>query len=83
MGGDEVTQAKPHPQGLRLALERLGLSAEQVLFCGDTAGLHADGVLEAVVERLLAFRVVVAGEQGIAVGQGEGARSRCCSAATR
>lgn len=36
VGGDEVTQAKPHPQGLRLALERLGLSAEQVLFCGDT-----------------------------------------------
>lgn len=36
VGGDEVTQAKPHPQGVRLALEQLGLRAEQVLFCGDT-----------------------------------------------
>lgn len=36
VGGDEVTHAKPHPQGVRLALERLGLGSEQVLFCGDT-----------------------------------------------
>ena len=36
IGGDEVTHAKPNPQGVRLALERLGLRSEQVLFCGDT-----------------------------------------------
>ncbi len=36
VGGDEVTHAKPNPQGVRLALERLGLRSEQVLFCGDT-----------------------------------------------
>ena len=36
VGGDEVSHAKPNPQGLRLALERLGLAAERVLFCGDT-----------------------------------------------
>ncbi|MDE6261531.1 MAG: HAD family hydrolase [Oscillospiraceae bacterium] len=36
IGGDEVHHAKPHPEGLRLALEKLGLHAEQVLFCGDT-----------------------------------------------
>lgn len=36
VGGDEVHRAKPHPEGLRLALEKLGLGAEQVLFCGDT-----------------------------------------------
>ncbi len=36
VGGDEVTHTKPHPQGVRLALERLGLRSEQVLFCGDT-----------------------------------------------
>jgi len=36
VGGDEVQQAKPHPEGLRLALEKLGLSPERVLFCGDT-----------------------------------------------
>ena len=36
IGGDEVTQAKPDPEGLNLALERLGLTAERTLFCGDT-----------------------------------------------
>lgn len=36
IGGDEVTHSKPHPEGLRLALERLNLHPEQVLFCGDT-----------------------------------------------
>lgn len=36
IGGDEVTHTKPNPQGVRLALERLGLRSEQVLFCGDT-----------------------------------------------
>ena len=33
--------------------------------------LHAHGVLEAAVERLLPLRVMVPGEQGVAVGQGE------------
>lgn len=36
IGGDEVQHSKPNPEGLRLALERLGLRSEQVLFCGDT-----------------------------------------------
>ena len=36
VGGDEVHHSKPHPEGLRMALERLGLGSEQVLFCGDT-----------------------------------------------
>ena len=36
IGGDEVHHAKPNPEGLRIALERLGLRTEQVLFCGDT-----------------------------------------------
>ena len=36
VGGDEVTHTKPHPQGVRLGPERLGLRSEQVLFCGDT-----------------------------------------------
>lgn len=36
VGGDEVSRSKPDPEGLRLALERLNLTAEQVLFCGDT-----------------------------------------------
>lgn len=36
VGGDEVQHSKPNPEGLRMALERLGLGAEDVLFCGDT-----------------------------------------------
>ena len=36
LGGDEVQRSKPDPEGLRLALEKLGLRSEQVLFCGDT-----------------------------------------------
>ena len=36
VGGDEVARSKPDPEGLRLALDRLGLTADRVLFCGDT-----------------------------------------------
>lgn len=36
IGGDEVHHAKPHPEGLELALERLRLRPDRVLFCGDT-----------------------------------------------
>lgn len=36
VGGDEVTHSKPNPEGLGLALDKLNLHAEQVLFCGDT-----------------------------------------------
>lgn len=36
VGGDEVTHSKPNPEGLGLALDKLGLHSEQVLFCGDT-----------------------------------------------
>lgn len=36
IGGEDVTRAKPDPEGLLRALDRLGLTAEQVLFCGDT-----------------------------------------------
>ena len=36
IGGDEVQHSKPNPEGLRMALEKLNLPAEEVLFCGDT-----------------------------------------------
>ena len=36
IGGDEVSNYKPDPEGVRLALDRLGLTADRVLFCGDT-----------------------------------------------
>ena len=36
VGGDEVSRYKPDPEGVWLALDRLGLMADRVLFCGDT-----------------------------------------------
>ena len=36
IGGQDVTRNKPDPEGLNLALERLGLGKDEVLFCGDT-----------------------------------------------
>lgn len=36
IGGEDVARPKPDPQGLNAALSLLGLTPEQVLFCGDT-----------------------------------------------
>lgn len=36
MGGRDVKRNKPDPEGLHLAMTKLGLKPEQVLFCGDT-----------------------------------------------
>ena len=36
VGGEDVSKAKPDPQGLLWALDRLNLTPQQVLFCGDT-----------------------------------------------
>ena len=36
VGGRDVAHYKPHPEGLQLAMSRLGLEPGQVLFCGDT-----------------------------------------------
>jgi phosphoglycolate phosphatase len=36
VGGEDVSRAKPDPEGLNFALDRLGLDRSQVLFCGDT-----------------------------------------------
>lgn len=36
IGGQDVKKAKPDPEGLNVALSRLGMEKEQVLFCGDT-----------------------------------------------
>ena len=54
VGGEHVTRAKPDPQGLLGAIDRLGLTPADVLFCGDTvidaktaqaAGTHFCAVL--------------------------------------
>lgn len=36
VGGADVTRSKPDPEGLNFALGELGLTAAEVLFCGDT-----------------------------------------------
>ena len=36
VGDEDVERYKPDPEGLNLAMARLGLTKEQVLFCGDT-----------------------------------------------
>ena len=36
IGGQDVKRNKPDPEGLDLAVERLGLDKGEVLFCGDT-----------------------------------------------
>jgi phosphoglycolate phosphatase len=36
LGGDDVAAFKPDPQGLLLALERLGVSGDSALYVGDT-----------------------------------------------
>lgn len=36
IGSTDVTHHKPDPEGLLLAMERLSLSPEEVLYCGDT-----------------------------------------------
>ena len=53
VGGEDVKQAKPSPEGLLLAIERLGATAAKVLYIGDstvdaetaqTAGIDFVGV---------------------------------------
>ncbi|NDV84465.1 HAD family hydrolase [Bacteroides sp. 51] len=36
VGGEDVTKHKPDPQGVTLALERLGISSANVLYVGDS-----------------------------------------------
>lgn len=36
IGGGDVSAVKPDPEGLGLAMDRLGLAPHEVLFCGDT-----------------------------------------------
>lgn len=54
VGGDLVARPKPDPEGLRAALDTLGLTPAQALYCGDTvmdagaaqgAGTHFCAVL--------------------------------------
>lgn len=57
IAGDLVKAPKPDPEGLELALERLGVAREDALFCGDTvldaeaaqrAGTHFSAVLNGI-----------------------------------
>ena len=49
IGLEDVTTPKPSPEGLLLALERLGAPPAQAVFVGDS-DLDGDGAVAAVVE---------------------------------
>ena len=60
LGGQDVPDFKPDPGGLQLAMERLGVEADDTIFVGDTtidaeaaanAGLRFVGVLTGVTTR--------------------------------
>jgi len=60
IGGDDVSQFKPHPEGLQKAIERLGIAPEEILYIGDStvdaeaakrAGLPFAAALSGVTER--------------------------------
>ena len=37
ISGDTLSSKKPHPQGIQLCMERFGLTAQEVLFVGDSS----------------------------------------------
>lgn len=49
IGSSDVKHHKPHPEGLEMALDRLGLPPERVLYCGDTV-LDAEAAQRAGLE---------------------------------
>ncbi len=57
IGSADVKRPKPDPEGLRTAMDRLGVTPEETLFCGDTvldagaaqnAGCHFAAVLNGI-----------------------------------
>lgn len=60
IGGEDVKHAKPSPEGLNLAIERLGIRKEEVMYIGDStvdaetamaAGVDFTGVLHGMTTR--------------------------------
>lgn len=49
IGSSDVKHHKPYPEGLEMALDRLGLPPERVLYCGDTV-LDAEAAQRAGLE---------------------------------
>ena len=49
IGSSDVKHHKPHPEGLEMALDQLGLPPERVLYCGDTV-LDAEAAQRAGLE---------------------------------
>ena len=49
IGSYDVTRHKPHPEGILKALERMGVSKEEFLYCGDTV-LDAEAAQRAGVD---------------------------------
>ncbi len=70
VGGEDVSQHKPHPEGLRLALARLEVAAERALYVGDSA-VDAEAARCAGVP----FAPVLSGTTPRAAFAGAGARA--------
>lgn len=49
IGSYDVTRHKPHPEGILKALDRMGVSKEEFLYCGDTV-LDAEAAQRAGVD---------------------------------
>ena len=49
IGSYDVTRHKPHPEGIFKALDRMGVSKEEFLYCGDTV-LDAEAAQRAGVD---------------------------------
>ena len=49
IGSYDVTRHKPHPEGILKALDRMGVSKEDFLYCGDTV-LDAEAAQRAGVD---------------------------------
>lgn len=73
IGGEDVKHAKPSPEGLLLAMEKLGLNKDEVMYIGDStvdaetamaAGVDFTGVLHGMTtkEELEAYPHVYIGE---------------------
>ena len=73
IGGEDVKQAKPSPEGLNLAIEKLGVKKEEVMYLGDStvdaetaknAGVDFIGVLHGMTtkEELQAYPHILIGD---------------------
>ena len=61
LGSYDVTRHKPHPEGILTAMERMGVSSEAFLYCGDTV-LDAEAAQRAGVDFMAVLNGTTPGE---------------------